>query len=135
MPASKRPRSGCRLRQVASRGVLQSTPVANHHTIFCLRARSRSSIPRSLTRWHLDPASSCCGEKDRFLHRKKQAYPSPHHLTGFGGVSGGRVTSPGEGIAGAQLTTRPLFHLEATVRVLQRRPTNRIDVWEPNHYL
>ena len=27
------------------------------------------------------------------------------------------------------------FHLEATVRVLQRRPTNRVDVWEQERYL
>jgi DNA-3-methyladenine glycosylase II len=26
------------------------------------------------------------------------------------------------------------FHLEATVRVLQRRPTNRVDIWEDNRY-
>jgi DNA-3-methyladenine glycosylase II len=50
-------------------------------------------------------------------------------------VSRGRVTYPGEDVAGAQLTVRAPFHLEATARVLQRRPTNRIDVWEPNRYL
>jgi DNA-3-methyladenine glycosylase II len=33
------------------------------------------------------------------------------------------------------LTTRAPFHLEATARVLQRRPTNRVDVWEDGHYL
>jgi DNA-3-methyladenine glycosylase II len=34
----------------------------------------------------------------------------------------------------ARLPTRAPFHLEATVRVLQRRPTNLIDVWEQQHY-
>ena len=33
------------------------------------------------------------------------------------------------------LATRAPFHLEATVRVLQRRPTNLVDVWEPDRYL
>jgi 3-methyladenine DNA glycosylase/8-oxoguanine DNA glycosylase len=63
------------------------------------------------------------------------SHPSPHRLTPFARVSRGRVTYPGEDVAGAHLIVRAPFHLEATVRVLQRRPTNRIDVWEPNHYL
>lgn len=33
-----------------------------------------------------------------------------------------------------RLATRAPFHLEATVRVLQRRPTNRVDVWEDGCY-
>jgi len=33
------------------------------------------------------------------------------------------------------LDTRAPFHLEATVRVLQRRPTNLVDVWEDGRYL
>ncbi len=33
------------------------------------------------------------------------------------------------------LEVRSPFHLEATVRVLQRRPTHRVDVWKNNHYL
>lgn len=33
------------------------------------------------------------------------------------------------------LTTRAPFHLEATVRVLQRRPANRVDVWDRDRYL
>jgi 3-methyladenine DNA glycosylase/8-oxoguanine DNA glycosylase len=63
------------------------------------------------------------------------SHPSPHHLTAFAKVSGGHVTYPGEDVAGAQLAVRAPFHLEATVRVLQRRPTNRVDVWQPNRYL
>jgi 3-methyladenine DNA glycosylase/8-oxoguanine DNA glycosylase len=33
------------------------------------------------------------------------------------------------------LTTCAPFHLEATVRVLQRRPGNRVDVWHQDRYL
>jgi len=36
---------------------------------------------------------------------------------------------------GWSLDTRGPFHLEATVRVLQRRPTNLVDVWEDDRYL
>lgn len=40
-----------------------------------------------------------------------------------------------EGAAGVHLPTAAPFHLEATVRVLQRRPANRVDVWECGRYL
>src|SRR5919202_4743543 len=33
------------------------------------------------------------------------------------------------------LPATPPFHLEATVRLLQRRPTNRVDLWESENYL
>ena len=55
-------------------------------------------------------------------------------MTAFAVVEGTRVTYP-EDSAGAPLPTRAPFHLEATVRVLQRRPTNLVDVWEPERYL
>jgi DNA-3-methyladenine glycosylase II len=35
----------------------------------------------------------------------------------------------------SQLRTRAPFHLEATVRVLQRRPRNLVEAWEQNRYL
>jgi DNA-3-methyladenine glycosylase II len=35
----------------------------------------------------------------------------------------------------SSLVTLAPFHLEATVRVLQRRPTNLVDVWEGHRYL
>lgn len=44
-----------------------------------------------------------------------------------------RITYPGD--AGSSLDTRAPFHFEATVRVLQRRPTNLVDVWEEERYL
>src|SRR5690606_30598803 len=34
-----------------------------------------------------------------------------------------------------RLTARGRFHLQATVRVLQRRPVNRVDVWDEYRYL
>lgn len=36
---------------------------------------------------------------------------------------------------GRRLATRAPFHLEATVRVLQRRPSNLVDVWAQDRYL
>jgi DNA-3-methyladenine glycosylase II len=44
------------------------------------------------------------------------------------------LTHPGDG-AGGRLSTRAPFHLEATVRVLQRRPTNQVEVWERGRYV
>lgn len=58
-----------------------------------------------------------------------------HRLTPFAVVNGGRVTYPGEDSASGKLSTRAPFHLEATVRVLQRRPANRVEVWEQDRYL
>jgi DNA-3-methyladenine glycosylase II len=42
---------------------------------------------------------------------------------------------PRANVAGARLETRAPFHLEATVRVLQRRPGNLVDVWLHDRYL
>lgn len=39
------------------------------------------------------------------------------------------------GHSGGELATCAPFHLEATVRVLQRRPTNLVDVWAQDTYL
>jgi 3-methyladenine DNA glycosylase/8-oxoguanine DNA glycosylase len=58
---------------------------------------------------------------------------SPHRVTGFADIDGTRITYP-SGAAG-RLATRAPFHLEATVRVLQRRPANIVDVWEQEKYL
>ena len=41
----------------------------------------------------------------------------------------------GDDVANGRLITRAPFHLEATVRVLQRRPGNRVDVWDRGRYL
>jgi 3-methyladenine DNA glycosylase/8-oxoguanine DNA glycosylase len=59
---------------------------------------------------------------------------SPHRLTPFATVSDKRVTYPDENPARSRLATRAPFHLEATVRVLQRRPGNLVDVWEHERY-
>ena len=47
---------------------------------------------------------------------------SPHRVTAFAEVDGERLTYPAE----QRLVTRAPFHLEATVRVLQRRATNLV---------
>lgn len=66
------------------------------------------------------------------LHITGAHHTSPHRMTPFALVEGTRVTYPARGGA---LETRAPFHLEATVRVLQRRPTNLVDVWEDEQYL
>jgi 3-methyladenine DNA glycosylase/8-oxoguanine DNA glycosylase len=38
-------------------------------------------------------------------------------------------------VESVQLQTRAPFNLEATVRVLQRRPSNLVDVWREDHYV
>ena len=60
---------------------------------------------------------------------------TPHRLTPFATVRDKRLTYPGEDAATSRLATRAPFHLEATVRVLQRRPGNLVDVWEHDRYL
>jgi DNA-3-methyladenine glycosylase II len=58
---------------------------------------------------------------------------NPHRVTGFAEIEGTRVTYPSA--AAGRLAARAPFHLEATVRVLQRRPANLVDVWEHDKYL
>ena len=68
-------------------------------------------------------------------HISSARHSAPHRMTAFAVVNHSRVTYPGENSSGVPLATRAPFHLEATVRVLQRRPTNLVDVWEPERYL
>ena len=56
----------------------------------------------------------------------------PYNLTTI--VADAGATHPRENVAGARLVIQAPFHLEATVRVLQRRPANRVDVWDRNRY-
>jgi DNA-3-methyladenine glycosylase II len=59
-----------------------------------------------------------------------------HRMTGFASIDGTRVTYPGDNDGeGERLVTRGPFHLEATVRALQRRPNKSVDVWEQARYL
>ena len=51
----------------------------------------------------------------------------------LGSIGIGQLIARGD--SATPLTTAAPFHLEATVRVLQRRPINRVDVWEPPRYL
>jgi DNA-3-methyladenine glycosylase II len=69
----------------------------------------------------------------RVEHISGPGHSSSHHITPFARVEGERVTYPGEGDRN-RLSTRGPFHLEATVRVLQRRPTNLVDIWEEGRY-
>ncbi len=62
-------------------------------------------------------------------------HPRPHRLTPFAKVEDRTVTYPGEEAGNTRLITRGPFHLEATVRVLQRRPTNLVDRWEDGRYV
>lgn len=68
----------------------------------------------------------------RVEHITSPTRSSPHQLTSFAHVEGTRVTYPADG--GEPLDTRAPFHLEATVRVLQRRPTNPVDAWVQESY-
>jgi DNA-3-methyladenine glycosylase II len=70
-------------------------------------------------------------------HISAAARATPHRMAPFAAVRGGHVTYPGDGDEddGVGLATSAPFHLEATVRVLQRRPTNRVDVWQQGRYL
>ena len=43
--------------------------------------------------------------------------------------------APSESLSQLHLEVQAPFHLEATVRVLQRRPVNRIDRWVNDRYL
>jgi DNA-3-methyladenine glycosylase II len=70
----------------------------------------------------------------RVEHVSGPGHSSPHHITAFARVDGERVTYPGEEDRN-HLSMRAPFHLEATVRVLQRRPTNLVDIWEDGRYL
>lgn len=68
------------------------------------------------------------------LHVTGGSRAHPHRVTPFAKIDGTRVTYPGEDADGGILATRAPFHLEATVRVLQRRPANRVEVWEGGRY-
>lgn len=65
-------------------------------------------------------------------HITSPSHAAPHRMTPFARVRGERVTYPPED---EPLATRAPFHLEATVRVLQRRPGNLVDVWRDGRYL
>jgi DNA-3-methyladenine glycosylase II len=67
----------------------------------------------------------------RVEHITDGARASPHRLTAFAEVDGAVVTYP----RAQRMPTAAPFHLEATVRVLQRRPTHLVDVWEDDRYL
>lgn len=63
------------------------------------------------------------------------ARATPHRITKFAAVEGTRITYEVDASLGAQLATGGPLHLEATVRVLQRRPTSPGNLWEQERYL
>lgn len=81
----------------------------------------------------------------RVEHITGTTHANPHRLTAFAHVDGTRVTYPGDPDQPVRdrheiddhrrLPTGAPFHLEATVRVLQRRPTNLVERWEDDRYL
>jgi DNA-3-methyladenine glycosylase II len=68
-------------------------------------------------------------------HIMSETQATPHRMTKFALVEGTRVTYPGPDTPDEPLGTRAPFHLEATVRVLQRRAASLVDVWEDGRYL
>ncbi len=68
-------------------------------------------------------------------HITSAKHATPHRMTEFAVVERARVTYPNQDPPDTPLATRAPFHLEATVRVLQRRATNAVDVWEGGRYL
>ncbi len=69
----------------------------------------------------------------RVEHITGTGHSAPHRMTPFARIEGTRLTYPAAGLENGHLATRGPFHLEATVRVLQRRPTSRVDVWEQRY--
>lgn len=66
----------------------------------------------------------------RVQHITGPSRTSRHRMTPFARVQGSRVTYPGDSDPDEPLATSGPLHLEATARVLQRLPANRIDLWE-----
>lgn len=60
---------------------------------------------------------------------------TPHRLTKFATLTGTSVTYGVDERYGALLTTKGPLHLEATVRMLQRRPIHPVDLWQDSRYL
>jgi 3-methyladenine DNA glycosylase/8-oxoguanine DNA glycosylase len=91
------------------------------------------AVPWRCHRFLVADALTARGVRVEHITTAKRA--SPHVMSTFAEVNGVRVTYPGEHPAGGRLATRGPFHLEATVRVLQRRPTNLVDVWAEERFL
>jgi 3-methyladenine DNA glycosylase/8-oxoguanine DNA glycosylase len=56
-------------------------------------------------------------------------------MPGPRGRSARRISNSSGNEMPSTLSSRAPFHLEATVRVLQRRPGNRVDIWDRDRYL
>jgi 3-methyladenine DNA glycosylase/8-oxoguanine DNA glycosylase len=91
------------------------------------------AVPWRCHRFLVADALTARGARVEHMTSAKRA--SPHVMSTFAEVNGARITYPSEHPAGGRLATRGPFHLEATVRVLQRRPTSLVDVWAEARYL
>jgi len=76
----------------------------------------------------VDPGSSC-------TPRERGSAPGHDSPVRFARAKDARVPYPGEDVIHGRLSTRAPFHLEATVRVLQRRPANLVEIWERGRFL
>jgi 3-methyladenine DNA glycosylase/8-oxoguanine DNA glycosylase len=106
-------------------GLVKLHALAAEHTVALMCAEA---VPWRCHRSLVADALTARGAEIEHIMSAKHA--APHRITPFALVKGTRVTYPGEDPTGVPLFTRRPFHLEATVRVLQRRPTNPVDVWE-----
>jgi DNA-3-methyladenine glycosylase II len=107
---------------------LQELAATGRIALMCAEA-----VPWRCHRFLVADALTARGARGEHITTAKHS--SPHVMSTFAEVKGLRVTYPGEHSTDERLATKGPFHLEATVRVLQRRPTNLVDVWAEERYL
>lgn len=61
-------------------------------------------------------------------HITRVSRSTPPHLAPFAKREGSRVRYPVEAVGSSNLLSRARFHLETSVRVLQRRPAKPVEV-------
>ncbi|MEO8626480.1 MAG: AlkA N-terminal domain-containing protein [Betaproteobacteria bacterium] len=84
---------------------------------------------------HALVATAVIAPETQVEHITGFASSSGHHVTAAANVQRALVIHPSEGFEAVRLPTCVPYHLEATVRVLQRRPTNLVDLWKDDRYL
>ncbi len=108
-------------------GLEKLRAILNEGTVALMCAEA---VPFRCHRSLIADALAARGARVEHITGEKRA--TLHRMTPFARVDGPRVTYPAE--RGRRLGTRAPLHLEATVRVLQRRPSNPVDVWENDRY-
>ena len=109
-------------------GLGELNALAAHGTVALMCAEA---VPWRCHRSLIADVLSARGARVEHIASAQRA--TPHRLTPFARLQGSRVTYPGS--ASGPLATAGPFHFEATVRVLQRRPVNRVDQWQLDKYL